>query len=468
MRRTLQLAVVLGALAALATPTASAADRMWVGFHDDPSFRWAGDRASRIESSAAKGASVIRLLVSWNQTATRRPARPTDSFDPAYNFNDLDEAVRTAQESDLEVLLTLYGTPGWANGGRGANAMPSRVKDFKYFAQAIASRYSGRFEEYPYVRFWSVWNEPNLQVFLKPQFDRRGKSVAPRNYAKLYEAAYRGIKRGNPGARVGIGETSARGSDAPRGRRPIHSPGKFAELVAKANPKLRFDAWAHHPYPFVPSLKPSQKVRWPNVTLASLPVFQKNLKAWFRRPVSIWVTEYGHQTKPEDKFGVSYKKQAEYIRQSIAIARRQSFVRMFIWFVYQDDPGQPWESGIYTRTGRAKGSSPRAFSRAVRSLDPRNAGINFRRGTRSPSVTIYARRYCGAAGTTVGVRWSATLPGGRVAGTGEQSAQVRPDCTIRLTLQGLTVARKASYTAQLALGDADGNQLSRRLTLRAV
>ena len=112
--------------------------------------------------------------------------------------------------------------------------------------------------------------------------------------------AYSGVKAGNPRAQIAIGETSPRGSDKPTGLRPTHTPGKFAELVAKANPRLKFDAWAHHPYPSNPNSPPSQLVKWPNVTLASLPRFDDNLKKWFKRKtVPIWITEYGHQTQPE-------------------------------------------------------------------------------------------------------------------------------------------------------------------------
>jgi beta-glucosidase/6-phospho-beta-glucosidase/beta-galactosidase len=224
LRRTLRLALVLLVAGAIAAPAALAAERMWIGFHDDPSFRWVTDRQDRIESAASEGATVMRLLVHWNQTVPRRPADASDPFDPSYNLGDLDEAIRTAQRSDMEVVLTLVGTPRWANGGRGPNVMPRRVSDFGEFARAIASRYSGRFDGYPFVRFWTIWNEPNLQLFLAPQFDRRGRSVAPRNYAKLYAAGYRGIKAGSPRALVAMGETSARGTDNPRGIRPVHSP----------------------------------------------------------------------------------------------------------------------------------------------------------------------------------------------------------------------------------------------------
>src|SRR5262249_47270949 len=161
-----------------------------------------------------------------NTTAKTRPANATDPFDPAYELDDVDEAVRAAQDNDQEVILSISGTPSWANGGKNPNVMPTRVADFGDFARAISSRYSGRNPGYPFVRFWAIWNEPNLEQFLSPQFNASGKSVAPANYAKLAAAGYAGIKAGNPLAKVAIGETSARGSDKPNGLRPTHSPGK--------------------------------------------------------------------------------------------------------------------------------------------------------------------------------------------------------------------------------------------------
>ena len=130
MKRPARLVVVVAVLAALLAPGAFAAERMWVGFHDDPSFRWVNDRAARIQASSGANATIMRLLVQWNLAAKTRPANPSDPFDPAYTFDDIDEAVRTAQENDQEVMLTVSGTPGWANGGNGANAMPANVADF--------------------------------------------------------------------------------------------------------------------------------------------------------------------------------------------------------------------------------------------------------------------------------------------------------------------------------------------------
>lgn len=470
LRRVLQVVIGLVALSTLTAQAAPAGERMWVGFHDDPSYRWVPERLPRIERSAADGATIVRLLVQWNLVATQQPSGPADPFDPVYTFDDIDEAVRAAQEQGQEVMLTIFGTPRWAGGGN-PNRMPRRTADFQLFAQAIAARYSGRYEGFPFVRFWSVWNEPNLNLFLTPQFDQLGRSVAPKNYAKLYAAAYAGIKAGNPRAKVAIGETSARGRDRRvPGVSDTHSPGKFAELVAKANPRLKFDAWGHHPYPFNPNSRPGQIVRWPNVSLASLPRFRKSLDRWFRQKnPQIWVTEYGHQTRPEDPFGVSYAEQATFIRRSVTMARNMPFVGMFIWFVYQDDQGQPWDSGLYTRLGAPKGSSPATFRAVVTPLDPRNGMYSFRRGTLTPLVKLFARRFCAndPTGTPIGMTWR-VFTAGKLISVGQQSSPLLPDCTIaaQLRFPGLGVVKGQTYVATFELNDRNGILLSRRLTIR--
>ena len=475
MSRLTRLVVCLSALAALsslaavASPsTAAGANHMWIGFHDDPSFRWVDDRTSRIQLAAQQGATIIRLLVQWNVVAARKPANPSDPFDPEYNLSDVDQAVQTAQENDQEVMITISGTPSWANGGRKPNVMPTRLSDFTTFARAIAVRYSGRFGGYPFVRFWSIWNEPNLNLFLTPQFNAAGKSVAPANYAKLYAAGYAGIRAGNPLAKVAIGETSARGHDHPGGPVISHSPGKFAQLVAKANPRLKFDAWAHHPYPSNPNLKPTQLVKWPNVSLKSLPRFEQSLVTWFhRKAIPIWVTEYGHQTRPPETFGIPWSTQSKYVSQAIAVARGYQFVQMFIWFVMQDDPGQPWESGLYTQGGVPKATSPSRFATAARPLDARNEVYSFRHGTLTPLVNLFTRRYCAndAAGTPIGMTWRVYL-GSRLIAVGQQSAALKRDCTIDARLRfKRPIAKGTTYRADFALNDRNGIDLARRLTI---
>ena len=209
-------------------------------------------------------------------------------------------------------------------------------------------------------------------------------------------------------------------------------------------------------------------MKWPNVTLASLPRFDDNLKKWFkRRTVPIWITEYGHQTQPE-ALGVSYATQAAYIQQSISMAARYPFVNMFIWFVYQDDQGQPWASGIYTRNGAPKGTSPARFAASARPFDPRNDLLLLKRGTLTPLVNVYTRRYCATdpTGELIGMTWR-VFRGGRLIEVGQQTAPLRADCTIaaRIRIPG-GVVRGTTYTATFAMNDADGIVLNRRLTIR--
>src|SRR6202030_2743798 len=98
------------------------------------------------------------------------------------------------------------------------------------------------------VSRFSVWNEPNLQEFLTPQF-QGNTIVSPGIYSRLYLAAYKGIKAGNPKALVAIGETSNRGRNHPVVGDDTVAPATFAHLLSEAAPKIPFDAWATHPYP---------------------------------------------------------------------------------------------------------------------------------------------------------------------------------------------------------------------------
>ena len=321
--------LILGCLLflAAAVPAASlAAPRMPVGFQDDPSFRWREDRLANLNSAAATGATIIRTTAYWSRVAPTRPENATDPFDAAYHFDDIDELVRSATFRGMTVLLTIWGTPGWANNNQGENHAPSSMSDLQAFSQALAARYSGRFPGFPHVGFYSLWNEPNLAQFLAPQYGPGGKPAAPAVYAAMAKAFIAGIKAGDAKAKVGIGETSPRGRQRPIGSTSTQdtiAPGLFAQLVAKAQPNLRFDAWAHHPYSGL-GQGPMAKVAFPNVNLAQIPTFEKKLQQWFKRKfVHIWVTEYGFETKPGEPKGVTTGQQAAYAKQAMSIVARE-------------------------------------------------------------------------------------------------------------------------------------------------
>jgi len=106
-----RMIVIACLAAAVLVPAAAAADRMWVGFQDDPMFRWDPQRMEAMDQARGNNARIVRTVVDWSRAAADRPANPTNSFDPAYNFGDVDELVRNAQQRGMEVLITLWGTP---------------------------------------------------------------------------------------------------------------------------------------------------------------------------------------------------------------------------------------------------------------------------------------------------------------------------------------------------------------------
>jgi hypothetical protein len=454
---------LLALIALLAAPAATvhAALKMPIGFFDDPSFRWSPDRAENLRQASVAGASVIHTTASWPGLAPTKPANAANGDDPAYKLNDLDELVFQSGIHGMRVMIDINGTPKWANGGKAPNVMPKNLGDLTAFARMLATRYNGH-QGHGSVSLWSVWNEPNLQLFLTPQYV--GKTiVGPANYGKLFKAAYAGIKSGNPLAKVGIGETSARGRDKPlAGISASVAPGTFAKYLAKV-PGLKFDAWAHHPYPTSPNLPPTQKVRYPNVTLSTLPKFEADLKTFFHRSVPVWITEYGHETKPPDPHGVSYSTQATYATQALNIAKNDPNVQMFIWFVFHDNAGNPWQSGLYSASNVQKPAYD-AFGAVARLIDGTMTTV--KAGT-TPRVTMYMPYlgYYSQPGTEIGVTYL-VRDGSNSVVAGQPVAALGGDYSITFATN-FTPAKGHLYTVTATANEPNGHTETRTALIKA-
>ena len=341
------------------------------------------------------------------------------------------------------------------------------MADFQTFTRALATRYSGRRPGYPFVRFYGIWNESNLGNFLAPQFNPQGKIVSPAAYAKLAAAGWAGIKAGSPRAQVAIGETSSNGKDKPKaGATDSTTPGTFARLVAQANKRLRFDAWAQHPYPVPVNQGPGQKVRYPNVAFSTMKQFERDLDKWFgRKNIPIWITEYGNETKPGEPKGVTEAQQAAYVPQAIAFAKKDPRIPMFVWFVFRDSAGSPWQSGVYRASGAAKPAAAR-WAAAAKTTDRLNGKLTVKGGTANPLVNVNFRDMCtnNVPGASVGVTWRA-FRGAVSAGAGQTSTVLAFDCTITVRLTGLVVAKGQTYRAEIDANTAITPAKRRTITL---
>jgi len=364
-------------LACLAASSASAAPKMMIGIQDDANFLFGNpDYAFPLVKQLRVG--VVRANLYWggpHAVAKRRPAKPMDPDDPAYDWGPYDRAVFYSIQSRARVMFTIYATPSWANGGGSTNKAPTNPLDLQRFAYAAAKRYSGTFKApdgriIPPVRLWMAWNEPNAPAFLSPQYVRKnGKWVIQSavNYVKICNAVYTGIHSTLLGSeKVACGATSPRGNNNPTGIRPSVSPLAFMRAL-KTDGLKKFDVYAHHPYYQTPSDTPASKPKVATaVTLGNINVLIAELtRLWGKK--RLWITEYGYQTYPTDRiFGVTYAKQALYLKQAFAIARANPRIDMMIWFLLRDEPriGDGWQSGLLSASG-AKKPAFAAFQKLV-------------------------------------------------------------------------------------------------------
>src|SRR4029079_14526159 len=132
-----------------------------------------------LQRSWDAGARLVEIPVVWAKIApTTRGLGfdATDPGDPGYQFAQLDSQVRAASAQGFEVTFFVFGAPRWAEGANcpGTAQAPtgSWRPDPAAFGQsstALARRYSGTFPDpgnlraaLPHVRYYRVWNEPNL------------------------------------------------------------------------------------------------------------------------------------------------------------------------------------------------------------------------------------------------------------------------------------------------------------------
>jgi hypothetical protein len=366
-------AVVVVAMVAASARPANGSRYMRVGIYDDAQTLFGPIDQSMVMLKQLH-VQELRVTLFWGGTfgvAKTRPANATSPTDPAYNWTLYDRLVRYANQYGMHVLFSVYGTPSWANGGRPLNYAPTRGIDLRNFVLAAAKRYGGEFPDgqggkLPPVKEWLAWNEPNNPNFLKPQFTRTAKGWTVQSaldYVRICNAVYTGVHATLiRNERVACGVTGPRGNNQPTSDRPSVSPLAFLRAVKKDGLK-NFDAWAHHPYYAGASDQPTTKpvgARGNPATAVTLGNFSDltSLLTKLYGNKRIWITEYGYQTNPPDKlFGVSYAKQATYLKQAFAIARKNARVDMMIWFLLRDEPRVAgWQSGLLTATGKRKPS----------------------------------------------------------------------------------------------------------------
>jgi len=361
-------ALVLGAVALMVTVGSAQAATVRAlapgtsplsGIQDDRVIQ--GDPLTRIRMMANAGARIIRVDLRWDAVSTRQPADATNPDDPAYDWSTYDRVVVAARRSRMEVLFTVWGTPSWAvdtslfaygdlSYGT-ASFAPRDPGDLGRFAQAAARRYAPLG-----VRRWEGWNEPNIPMFLQPQYrwvNGLPVAVSPEIYAGLQRAFYQGIKSVDARSQVAGLVTAPAGNAG--GLDPTRVvPMAFVRALNRSDLRPPMDVVSHHPYPVRARTNVPTPPGRAYADLYNLKHMITAVDATYLRGRKLWLTEYGFSTAPvpEYKLVVSPKGQAANISDAYWRTKTDRRVTMAIYYLLQDHTG--WKSGLYAQNGAAK------------------------------------------------------------------------------------------------------------------
>lgn len=390
---------LLASLLLLVSPpaTADAARPLGLGFVDDafgspdPAVR-----AARLDATRALAGGVVRLNVRWSLVAP--PVRPAgflaaDPGAPGYRWSGVDAAVRDAASRGLRTVLTIISAPPWAAGpGRppGASAASWRPSGpaLGDFAAAAARRYSGAYPDpaqrgaaLPRVRFWQIWNEPNLSEHLAPQWRRRGgrfRLESPRIYRAMLNAAYARIKAVHRDNLVVGAGTAPYGDPFSGGRRVM--PVRFLRSLlclsgrrlrpVRCPTRARLDAIAHHPYAVRGPRSPAHNAD--DVAIPDVRKLVRVVRAAVskgrvlpRRRKRIWITEVSWDSRPPDPQGVPARRHAMWLADSFFQLWRQG-ADTITWFGVRDQRPSPDYSSTYQSGVLFAGGAPKLAARAFR------------------------------------------------------------------------------------------------------
>ena len=332
------------------------------------------ERDRWFDATVDAGAAVVRINVSWRGLVSQPPVDPANPADPAYDFGRLDGAVRAAASRDLDVLLTLYHAPDFAEGeGREAGATPGTWRpdpgDYGAFARAVATRYSGSYLDLPRVRYYQAWNEPNLNGYLTPQW-QGGVPVAASHYRTMlnaFEASVHAIRPENVVVTAGtapFGDPSGGSRIRPLRfwREVLCLRKKNGKLVGtRCEERARFDILAHHPIQTAGG--PRRSALHPDD--ATTPDFKYVVQTLRRaeklnkvtgRPHPLWATEIWWQSNPPDhRDGVPLKRHAAWNEESLYLLWKQGAQAVINLLIRDMETTESSiEAGLYFHDGSPK------------------------------------------------------------------------------------------------------------------
>lgn len=327
-------------------------------------------------------ADVVKIPVIWRNAAPRPTSRSKPSADlsdpdayPAGAWTVVDRAVLGAATRGMGVWLMLTApAPRWAVDKEDAEAPGATQpdpKDYAEFAEAAGRHFKD-------VKIWSIWNEPNLSLFLRPQF-QNGVVVSAIHYRKLYRAGYDALRSAGHGR-----DTILFGELLPRAPVPRRANGTVPPLIwlreffcldaqlkaysgadarkhdCTGYKPIKTSGFAYHPYttpdgPFWKDPRPDSAM------IQHLERVFKVLDAASRthhlaqRRLKVYSSEFGFQSNPPDRTMIPINLIPLYLNASEYLSYRNSRVATYSQYLLRDDGAtEAFQSGLRFADGTPK------------------------------------------------------------------------------------------------------------------
>ena len=317
-----------------------------------------------------------------------------------------------------------------------------------------------------------IWNEPNHQGLLLPQWKGDGTPASPGVYRAMLRAGYAAVKAVRRTATVLIGNTSSTGGERGKGAvAPLEFLRELACVDARLKPRasdecagftqLPGDGWAHHPYSqnerpertSKPATEPG------DLRLADTPLLAKTLDRLVAlgrlAPAvrNIHLTEFGYETKGiPGRPRVNETQQARWMTWAEYIADQVPTVRSFAQFLLRDQPPAPvrvsqsdkrpfgeYSTGLLHVDGTEKVVARTFLAGLFAQVKPKGKVLVYGRLRLGigPKVIVLQRQVKGGAWTRIA----------RLAIDGRSSFQRtiahRPGATYRITYPGADAKRRS-------------------------
>ena len=278
------------------------------------------------------GVQWAREEISWDRLQLERGGayRWGGDAEGLYNY---DQAISLQREAGIQVLGLLAYNPAWFKSKN--PVLEEWLGDWGDYVYSVVARY-GR--DRGQIRYWEVWNEPNLRPF---GYEHGLYTV--QDFVRVLDVARAAIKAADPGAVIVLGgmydiwgqPATPEDYDSLDYLRMLHEAGGWNS----------FDILSLHPYrPGAPEAALHR--RGPDMTMRDeLRVLDGMMAEFGQKP--IWFTEVGWSSFT-GIFGVTEAEQAAYLQRMYAIALSHPSVEKVFWYDLRDDtaPQAPYTQPV--------------------------------------------------------------------------------------------------------------------------